>query len=333
MTYESNSKPYENKPDAAYSTLQTGELMKVFLTGASGFVGRHLAGRLIDSGHSVIASVRGSSDRSQIPSECLITVVDLDQVDDLKKHFQGVDVIYHVAGAVKARTSEDFDRINAGTTAAMVKAANEVCPQALFILTSSQAAAGPCGTGPVTPYGRSKVLAEHAVTGMNRYIIVRPPAVFGPGDKATESLFKWAKRGLTVSTGREPGAFCMISVQDLADFMALLANGDKAVGKILQPSYPELITWKRFHRALEKACSRKILRIRVPGFMVHTAGFLAEIAATFTGSCPMVTREKARELSAPSWVLMQHEVEAVTGWKPGLTPEETLAEAIRNFVK
>lgn len=307
--------------------------MNVFLTGASGFVGRHLAGKLTDSGHTVIAAVRGSSDISRIPSECLIRVVDLNRVDDLEKHLLDIDLIYHVAGAVKARTSEDFDRINAGTTAAIVKAANETCPEALFILTSSQAASGPCGTGPVTPYGRSKILAEQAVTGMKRYIIVRPPAVFGPGDKATESLFAWAKRGLTVSTGKEPGAFCMISVQDLADFMTMLIECREAQEKTLQPSYPELITWKRFHSALENACGRRILRVRVPGFIVHTAGFLAEIAATFTGSCPMVTRDKARELSAPSWVLMQHEVEAVTGWKPGLTPEETLAEALRKFVK
>jgi len=307
--------------------------MNIFLTGASGFVGRNLAYRLVYSGHSVIAAVRGSSDISQIPSQCHVRVVDLDSVDDLKESLRGIEVIHHVAGAVKARTSEDFDRINAGTTAALVKAANEVCPEALFVLTSSQAAAGPCGTGPVTPYGRSKVLAELAVTGMKRYIIVRPPAVFGPGDKATESLFTWAKRGFTVSTGKEPGAFCMISVQDLAEFMTLLSDCDEALGKTLQPSYPELITWKRFHGALEKACGRKILRMRVPGFMVHTAGFLAEIAAAFTGSCPMVTREKARELSAPSWVLMQHEVEAVTGWKPALTPEETLAEALGHFIR
>jgi nucleoside-diphosphate-sugar epimerase len=166
---------------------------------------------------------------------------------------------------------------------------------------------------------------------MKRYIIVRPPAVFGPNDKATESLFAWAERGITVSTGREPGGFCMISVQDLAEFMALLVNCPEAEGKILQPSHPELVTWKRFHRALESACNRKIVRIRLPGFLVHTAGFLAEISAAFTGSCPMVTREKAKELTAPSWILMQQDVEAVTGWKPRLNPEQTLAEAICMF--
>jgi nucleoside-diphosphate-sugar epimerase len=250
--------------------------MKIFLTGASGFVGRFLAQKLVDDGHSVIASVRADSNRSMIPGRCEIAAVDLQSVSDVSQHLNGVDVIFHVAGAVKARSGEDFDRINAGTTVAIVNSAKKQCPHALFVLTSSQAASGPCGTGPITPYGRSKLLAEQVVTGFPRYIIVRPPAVFGPGDKATEPFYKWARRGITVSMGSGKGGFCMISVSDLADFMARLAGWPEAEGKILEPSYPDLVTWKRFHSALSKAFGRKILRIPIPSFILHTAGFMAE---------------------------------------------------------
>jgi nucleoside-diphosphate-sugar epimerase len=300
--------------------------MKVFLTGVSGFVGRNLARALIDSGHSVIAAVRTTSDRSRIPVGCDVRVADIEDWRSVAEHLDGVDAIQHVAGAVKARTQEDFDRANAGSTAAIAKAAGEVCPDALLVLTSSQAACGPCGTGPVTAYGRSKVLAEQAATGMGRYIVVRPPAVFGPGDSATENLFKWASRGITVSTGGEPGGFPVIGVSDLAVFMTLVMTSPGASGKVLQPSWPELITWKRFHAALEEAFQRRILRLRVPSFMVHTAGFFSEVLSTFTGACPMVTRDKARELTAPSWVLLQHEVEELTGWKPTQSLEDIFSE-------
>ncbi len=305
--------------------------MKVFLTGVSGFVGRNLARALLDSGHSVIAAVRPTSDRSRIPVGCDVRVADIEDWRSVAEHLEDVDAIQHVAGAVKARTQEDFDRINAGSTSAIVKAALEVCPGALFVLTSSQAACGPCGTGPVTAYGRSKVLAEHAVTGMNRYAVVRPPAVFGPGDPATENLFKWASRGFTVSTGGEPGGFPLIGVTDLALFMTLVMTSPGAEGNILQPSWPELITWKRFHAALEEAFNRRIIRLRVPSFMVHTAGIFSEVLSTFTGACPMVTRDKARELTAPSWVLLQHEVEELTGWKPGQSPEDILRQIAGSF--
>ncbi len=130
--------------------------MKIFLTGASGYVGRNLAKQLIGCNHTVTAAVRSSSDRSMIPLGCNIVNVDLMSVESISKHLIGTEIIFHVAGAVKARSSEDFDRINAGVTAAVVKAAKANCPEALLILTSSQAAAGPSETGPLSSYGRSK---------------------------------------------------------------------------------------------------------------------------------------------------------------------------------
>ncbi|PIE51142.1 hypothetical protein CSA37_13360 [Candidatus Fermentibacteria bacterium] len=307
--------------------------MKVFLTGASGFVGSRLARILVERKHEVTAAVRSSSDRSVIPEECRIVNTNLFNPDEIAPLIQKADIIYHVAGAVKAKTTEEFHRINAGSTAAIVKAALSACPKALFVLTSSQAASGPCGTGPVTPYGRSKVLAEQALTGFSRYVILRPPAVLGPGDKATEPLFRWAARGFTVSMGRSNGSFCMISADDLGELMASLPNCSGSWGQTLTPAWPEHITWKRFHAALEQAAGRKIFRVHLPKFLVCTAGAFAEISAYFTGSCPMVTREKAKELTAGSWPLLQHKVEELTGWRPSRSPEQTLKEAAEYYLK
>ncbi len=306
-----------------------GGVMKVFLTGASGFVGRFLARRLIEDGHSVIAAVRPTSNRSLIPDDCGIVDVDLLSEADVSRHLSGVEVIFHVAGAVKARSGEDFDRVNAGATAAIVNAAKTQCSEALFILTSSQAAAGPLGTGPITSYGRSKLLGEQVVTGFPRHIIVRPPAAIGHGDKAMASFFLWARRGISAVVADGEIGFCIISVSDLADFMAGLVNCPEAEGKTLQPSYPELITWNRFHEAMEKAMGRKILKIHLPAIAVRGIGLLAEITASITGSCPMVEREKVRELTAPGWVNLQHEVERITGWKPKLSFDETIRRAVQ----
>ncbi|MCD4707983.1 MAG: NAD-dependent epimerase/dehydratase family protein [Candidatus Sabulitectum sp.] len=302
--------------------------MKVFLTGASGFVGRFLAQKLIKDGHTVIAAVRTSSDRSQIPDRCIKVTVDLTSEADISSHLSDVDAIFHVAGAVKARSGEEFDRINAGLTAAIVNAAKTQCPKALFVLTSSQSASGPNDAGPQSSYGRSKLLAEQVVTGFPRHVIVRSPAALGSGDRETESFYSWARRGITVTLGNDNVRFCIISISDLACFMAELVNCPSAEGKILQPSYPELITWKRIHKALEKATGRRILRIPVPSFLVYTAGFLGEIAATFTGTYTLLDREKALDITSSAWLCKQHEVEKITGWKPKNTPEEAIAAAI-----
>ena len=91
--------------------------MNIFLTGVSGFVGRNLAGELIKKGHSVTAAVRSTSDVSLIPAECKVVEVNLESIQDVSLHLKNMEVVFHVAGAVKARSGEDFDRINAGLTA------------------------------------------------------------------------------------------------------------------------------------------------------------------------------------------------------------------------
>lgn len=299
----------------------------MFLTGATGFVGGVLGRHLLSSGHRVKAALRGSSNADRVPVGCEVVRVDFLDPGSMAPHLEGVDVIQHVAGAVKARCQEEFDLANAASTAALVKAANTACPGARFILTSSQAAAGPCGTGPVTAYGRSKLLAERAVTGFRDHTVVRPPAVFGPGDEATRGIFKWARRGFFASP-RTKGAFCAIFVDDLAELLLRVMDHPDTRGRILQPSYPQRITWEEFHTALQRASGRKILHIRVPGSLVHFAGAMSEAMASLSGACPMVTRDKARELTAGEWVLKQDEVAALLGWQPRVLLEEALRRSL-----
>lgn len=299
----------------------------MFLTGATGFVGGALGRLLPGHGFTVKAAVRGSSNADRVPVGCEVVRVDFLDPESMVPHLMGVDVIHHVAGAVKARCQEEFDRANAASTAALVKAANSACPGARFILTSSQAAAGPCGTGPVTAYGRSKLLAERAVTGFFDHTVIRPPAVFGPGDDATKDIFKWARRGFFASPNTK-GAFCAIFVDDLAELMLKVMDHSETRGRILQPSYPERITWKTFHLALQRAAGRRILHVKVPKTLVHFAGAMSEAMAAFTGACPMVTRDKARELTSGEWVLKQDEVAGLLGWQPRVPLEEALRRSL-----
>jgi len=302
--------------------------VKIFLTGASGFVGRHLAEKLIDSGHTVTAAVRLSSNTSRIPAGCGVVSMDLSSPESISPNLTGTEVIFHVAGAVKARSGEEFDTVNAGLTAALVHAAESACPEALFVLTSSQAAAGPGENGPRSSYGRSKLLAEQVVTGFPRHIIVRSPAALGSDDRETRAFYRWARRGITVTLGSSSVKFCVISISDLVHFMADLVDKPAAEGLILQPSHPGLVTWKQIHKALEKAANRRILRIPVPSRVVYAAGFLGEVTASFTGFLPLLDREKATDITSPDWLCRQDVVESVTNWRPILSLDETIASAM-----
>lgn len=302
--------------------------MKVFLTGASGFIGGHLAKQLVNENHEVIAAVRKSTDKSKIPGGCKVVTVDFFSVSDFSKHLTGVEVIFHLAGAVKASSSEEFDIINAGITAALVNAVKQTTPDALFILMSSQAAAGPNGTNPLSSYGKSKLLAEQVTTKLTRYVLVRSPAALGNDDPETKSFYNWARRGITIALGNSNLKFCVIAISDITDFLVFLLNCSEAEGKILQPSLPNLVSWKKIHKALEKAINRKILRVPVPSFIVHSAGFLGEGLARLTSKLPLLDRDKARDITV-SWLCEQEKVEKITGWKPKLDLNETIKLSVK----
>src|ERR1700722_12501724 len=185
--------------------------MKVLVTGASGFLGSHVADQLTRGGHDVRALVRKSSKRDFLERLDRIefaygSVEDAAKVADAVK---GVDAIIHSAGLVKARSPEEFHRTNVDGTRNLIEAAKVHAPKLRrFVLVSSLAAAGPSldgvpldrdGAGPVTHYGRSKLEAERVVLAAKDSLpvtILRPGAIYGPRDQEILVFFKSVKSGV-----------------------------------------------------------------------------------------------------------------------------------------
>jgi len=306
-------------------------LANMFLTGASGFIGSHLVKKLIADGNHVTAALRSTSSTERVPEYCSTVLVDFLNPSDLAPHLRGADVIYHLAGATKEGSQEEFDLANAAVTDALVKAALSVCPEAHFILASSQSAAGPGNRGPVSQYGVSKLNAEEALTAMPRWTVVRPPVVIGPWDYATEPVFRKAARGLFFSP-RTRGGFALVYVEDLVRLFSMLADLTGEKRSILQPSYPELFTWRDFHTLLEGASGRRILHVRIPSLLLRASGRLSELMAAVTGKKPMITRHKIREILSSDWVLEDGLTERLTGWQPDVPVAEAFSKTM-NWVK
>jgi nucleoside-diphosphate-sugar epimerase len=299
----------------------------VFLTGASGFLGSHLARQLLLDGHTVTAAIRSSSKTGSIPEGCRTVRVDFSDPGDLAGRMAGTGVIYHLAGATKGRSREEFDLANAGVTRALVSAAADVCSDALFVFASSQSASGPGGRGPVSHYGASKLLAETVASTARRWVVVRPPAVIGPGDRASRPVFRMASRGLFVSpAGR--GGFALVYVDDLVRLMAMLPSVPGAEGRILQPSYAELFTWRDFHSLLQQSAGRRVLHLRIPSPLVKLTGRMGELSALFTRENPMITREKVKELLCCEWTLEDGVTGDLTGWTPQVPVEDAVARSM-----
>ena len=222
-------------------------LMRVLLTGGSGFVGSYVAEQLTGLGHTVRALVRPQSD-----SKLLKTLKNIEfapgAVEDrrsLDAAVTGVDAIIHVAGLVKARRPEEFFAVNAEGTRILVAAAEAHAPGLRrFEYVSSLSAVGPCPDGkpvpddapprPVTQYGRSKLAGEQAVLAAKDRLpvtVIRPPLIYGPRDRETLAFFTSVKRGVLPVLGDGTNTLSVVYGEDCASAIVRATVTDGPSGR------------------------------------------------------------------------------------------------------
>lgn len=210
--------------------------MRVLITGATGFIGSHLAEIFHSNGHKVRCLIRRTSDLHWIrhlPNE--YAYGDLFDRDALEAAVADVDHVYHLAGITKARTKEEYYRGNHLATKNLLATVLEHRPGlGRFVHVSSQAAVGPSSPGspideatpfhPITTYGRSKMEAEKECLRLADRLpitIVRPPAVYGPRDKDVFEFFNTMSKGLQPMVGFGEKVVSLIHVRDLVDGIVL----------------------------------------------------------------------------------------------------------------
>src|SRR5210317_1435229 len=147
--------------------------MKVLVTGATGFLGSHIADILKERGHEVVCIVRKTSNLRWVENKGYKLVeASLSDIHTLEKIVEGIDIIIHSAGLTAAKSMEDFVRANLNGTKNLYEAARKHAPHLKrFLHVSSQTAVGPSKSleeisteesemNPLTSYGKSKKMAE-----------------------------------------------------------------------------------------------------------------------------------------------------------------------------
>jgi nucleoside-diphosphate-sugar epimerase len=167
----------------------------IALTGATGFIGGAVARRLLREGWEVRALYRPSSRNDPVACAGLSWIPgSLEDTEALARLVAGADALVHCAGVVRGAGRDVFDRINAeGVARIAARAAAAQVPR--FLLMSSLAAREP----QLSPYAASKRAGEVALArtaGAMAWVVLRPPAVYGPGDRELRTLFRCIGHGL-----------------------------------------------------------------------------------------------------------------------------------------
>lgn len=289
--------------------------MKAVVTGASGFVGSHLVDALLARHDHVRCLVRASSRVAPLRDRGVeLRVASLDNEVGLRDAVDGADVVFHVAGLIKAIDSRQYTRANVLGTRNVARAcATAIRRPRRLVLVSSQAAAGPGRLDrpareedpprPVSHYGRSKVGAERealAVADRLEVAIVRPPTVYGPRDQALKPLFRLVSWGLAPRLPSDP-AISLVHVADLVRALLLAGEHPAAAGRVYFAAAPPL-RFGDILTLLGDAFERQPLRVPVPGVALVAAGVGADLLARLTGTPRPFGRQKALEMLHRGWV-------------------------------
>lgn len=274
-----------------------------------------MVGRLGRAGYRVRALCR-RPDRALEDAGAEVVLGSLEDRGSLERLADGVEVVVHAAGAIRARRRHDFDAVNRAGTARVVAALAAFAPGPRLILLSSLAAREPG----LSAYAHSKRMAEREIEGRCSdqldFCILRPPAVYGPGDRATLPVFRQLARGLLLAPGPSDARFSLLFVEDLAGLVERLVQAPRWGGISLEPDdgRPGGYAWSDLADFAGRGLGRRVRIVPLPAPVLWLAAGLGE-------GCGAVLRQpaplgfgKLRELRHRDWVCRPVESVALDGW-------------------
>lgn len=277
---------------------------RVAVTGATGFLGRRLVKVLARQGWTVrILARRDVADPAWTGLEPQLVIGDLANARALATLCDGAEVVVHVAGLIKARDRASFDRANVEGSRQVAKAAKAA--GARLILVSSLAAREPH----LSDYAGSKRGGEDAAREIfdGDLTIVRPPAIYGPGDWETFRLFKMASEAVFLPVLSPKTRMAWIHADDAAERIAHLVKTPRPGLLSLSDDRPEGYGWIELMQTASKAVGASPRLVRIPSGAIKALAVLSKWASIATGKDTILTPGKARELLHGDWALSSND--------------------------
>ncbi len=265
--------------------------MRLAITGGTGFVGGHLLDAASAAGHSVAALTR----RPRKPRDKVEWIAgSLDDRAALDRLVAGADALIHVAGVVNAPDAAGFEAGNVTGTAAVL-AAGQASGVPRFVHVSSLAAREPT----LSHYGASKARSEALVTASPlSTVIVRPPAIYGPGDNELLEMFRMASKGIVLLP--PAGRLSLLHAADLSRLLIALA--ESVDDGINEPDDGRAGGWDHDEFALALGAAvgrRKMVTVSARPWMLKLAARADRLAR---GTKAKLTPDRAAYFCHPDWV-------------------------------
>lgn len=287
----------------------------IAITGGTGFVGS----RVLDL---AAAPVRALARRPEAARDGVHWVAgDLADTAALSALCDGAAAVIHIAGIVNAPTRAGFDTGNVAGTAAVLAAAEQAGVRR-FVHVSSLAAREPG----LSMYGASKAKAEALVeaSGLD-WVIVRPPAVYGPADAEMLDLYRAVARGVTVAP---PGRISLIHVDDLARALLALAGGGPSRAIVEIDDGGNGVSHREFGLAIAHGLGRAgVVTVPLPARLLAPAA----LALALISRKAKLTPDRAAYIAHPDWVARGGNAALAGLWAPRYDLAKGIADTIAGY--
>lgn len=321
---------------------------KVLITGASGFLGFHIVTAAIENGLDVYAAVRKNSNIEHL-KDLPVQYVYIDFEDEeamfrqLAEH--GIEYIVHAAGVTKAIRQEVYNKVNAGYTLNLAKAAERLGDRfKKMVFISSLAAVGPLQNNddtitesttprPVTAYGRSKLLAEQNLATVSiPTTILRPTAIYGPRDKDIFIVVKTVNSGLDPYIGKLLQQLSFVHAKDVADLSIKSLFVTDAVG-IYNITDGNNYNRYQFADIIKNILKKKAFRFHIPMPLVKSLAFFLETTNGWLNKPSVINREKLYELAAKNWICDISKAKKDLAYAPKFDLQSGLEDSLAWYAK